>query len=102
MLSGLSRRTGQQAASFSLARVAPLPRRQRGAMLGEVRGSGAAMTTLEAIRGERQRLVAVAARHGARNLRVFGSVARGEADEASDLDLLTDIYQQTLVRLLAQ
>ena len=32
----------------------------------------------------------IAARHGARNVRVFGSVARGEADSKSDLDLLVE------------
>lgn len=35
-------------------------------------------------------LRAAAARHGARNVRVFGSVARGTATEGSDLDLLVD------------
>ena len=33
----------------------------------------------------------VAAKHGARNIRVFGSFARGEATERSDLDLLVDV-----------
>lgn len=32
----------------------------------------------------------IAARHGLSNVRVFGSVARGTADERSDLDLLVD------------
>ena len=32
----------------------------------------------------------IAARHGAFNVRIFGSVARGEADRDSDLDLLVD------------
>ncbi len=32
----------------------------------------------------------VAARHGARNVRLFGSVARGEAGEKSDIDLLVE------------
>ena len=32
----------------------------------------------------------IAAQHGAFNVRVFGSVARGEADQNSDLDLLVD------------
>jgi len=32
----------------------------------------------------------IAARHGARNVRIFGSVARGEADSKSDLDLLVE------------
>lgn len=36
-------------------------------------------------------LVETAARYGARNVRVFGSVARGTATERSDLDLLVDM-----------
>jgi predicted nucleotidyltransferase len=32
----------------------------------------------------------IAARHGARNVRVFGSQARGEPGPASDIDLLVD------------
>jgi predicted nucleotidyltransferase len=35
-------------------------------------------------------ILALAARHGARNVRVFGSVARGEADATSDIDFLVD------------
>lgn len=35
-------------------------------------------------------MLKLATEHGARNLRVFGSVARGEANENSDLDLLVD------------
>jgi uncharacterized protein len=38
----------------------------------------------------RDRILEVAARHRARNVRVFGSVARGEADSRSDIDLLVD------------
>ena len=34
---------------------------------------------------------ASAKRHGVRNVRVFGSVAGGEADDQSDLDLLVDV-----------
>lgn len=49
------------------------------------------MMTLETVRGKRGRLLDLAARHGACNLRVFGSLARGEADAASDLDLLVDL-----------
>ncbi|WP_317619187.1 nucleotidyltransferase family protein [Laspinema olomoucense] len=33
---------------------------------------------------------AIAAKHGAFNVRVFGSVARDEADQNSDLDLIVD------------
>ena len=32
----------------------------------------------------------IAARHGARNVRVFGSVARGDATSESDIDLLVE------------
>jgi predicted nucleotidyltransferase len=47
------------------------------------------MLTLGTLREERSEAIRlVAARHGARDLRVFGSVARGEANENSDLDLL--------------
>lgn len=37
-----------------------------------------------------ERLLEAAARHGACNVRVFGSVARGDATEDSDLDLLVE------------
>ncbi|MBM3774666.1 MAG: nucleotidyltransferase family protein, partial [Acidobacteria bacterium] len=39
---------------------------------------------------KRDAILRLAERHGARNLQVFGSVARGEANESSDLDLLVD------------
>ncbi len=39
----------------------------------------------------RQRILDAAARHGARNLRVFGSAARGDDRDGSDLDLLVDL-----------
>jgi hypothetical protein len=39
---------------------------------------------------KRDEILAIAARHGARNLRVFGSRARGEAEPQSDVDLLVD------------
>lgn len=35
----------------------------------------------------------IAAAHGARNVRVFGSVPRGEASGDSDLDLLVDMAE---------
>jgi hypothetical protein len=38
----------------------------------------------------RNQIIEAAARHGARNVRVFGSVARGDAGEDSDVDLLVD------------
>jgi predicted nucleotidyltransferase len=36
-------------------------------------------------------ILAVAARHGATTVRVFGSVARGEDDENSDIDFLVEL-----------
>jgi hypothetical protein len=39
----------------------------------------------------REQIRALAQRHGACNVRVFGSVARGDADAGSDLDLLVDL-----------
>lgn len=38
----------------------------------------------------REEILAVAARHGARTIRVFGSVVRGEETPESDLDLLVE------------
>lgn len=42
-----------------------------------------------------QQILATAARHGARNVRVFGSVARGEAGPESDLDILVEMEPGT-------
>ena len=39
----------------------------------------------------RDEILDLAARHGARNVRVFGSLARGEGREGSDLDLLVTL-----------
>ncbi len=41
--------------------------------------------------GRRDEILRVADRHGARNVRVFGSVARGDADERSDVDFLVEM-----------
>jgi uncharacterized protein len=40
------------------------------------------------LQDKRQEILALAAKHGAYNVRLFGSVARGEATETSDLDFL--------------
>jgi predicted nucleotidyltransferase len=52
------------------------------------------MTLQNLIKTKRDEIIAIAAEHGAYNVRVFGSVARGEATEKSDLDLLVD-YDST-------
>ena len=47
------------------------------------------MVSLDTLRIERrEEILRLAERRGAHNLRIFGSVARGEANENSDLDLL--------------
>ena len=47
------------------------------------------------LREKRDEILRIAEKHGARNVRIFGSVAHGEATEASDLDLLVDTAEQT-------
>jgi uncharacterized protein len=42
------------------------------------------------IQEKREEILRLAARHGARNLRLFGSVARGEAQPGSDVDILIE------------
>ncbi|MGO9122208.1 MAG: nucleotidyltransferase family protein [Desulfomonilaceae bacterium] len=49
------------------------------------------MEVEELLKEKREEILKIAARHGAHNIRVFGSVARGEADESSDIDLLVDM-----------
>lgn len=44
----------------------------------------------ELLRSKRERILAIAEKHGAYNVRVFGSVARGEATKDSDIDFLVD------------
>jgi hypothetical protein len=39
---------------------------------------------------KREEILKIAAKHGARNVRIFGSVARCEADSKSDLDILVE------------
>lgn len=43
------------------------------------------------LRDRRDEIVEAAARRGVRNVRVFGSVARGEDDSESDVDQLVDL-----------
>ena len=42
----------------------------------------------ELLKQKREEILRIAAKHGARNVRVFGSVARADADEESDVDFL--------------
>ncbi|NJL40711.1 MAG: nucleotidyltransferase family protein [Leptolyngbyaceae cyanobacterium RM2_2_4] len=47
----------------------------------------------ELLKEKREEILAIAAKHGAYNVRVFGSVARGEATDKSDVDFLVEIEQ---------
>lgn len=49
------------------------------------------MTIAEVVESKREEVLAAARRHGATNVRIFGSVARGDADECSDIDILVDL-----------
>ncbi|WP_299287574.1 nucleotidyltransferase family protein [Thermoflexus sp.] len=49
------------------------------------------MTLEELLKAKREEILEVCARYGARQVRVFGSVARGEADEQSDIDFLVEL-----------
>lgn len=51
----------------------------------------ASLQLREAISANLVQVYAVLERYGARNPRVFGSVARGDATSASDVDLLVDL-----------
>lgn len=49
------------------------------------------MNARELLESNRDRILNIAATHGAFNIRVFGSVARGQDDSASDIDFLVDM-----------
>jgi len=53
------------------------------------------MTLDEILGDKRAEVQRIAAKHGAHNVRVFGSTARGEAGPDSDLDLLVDVGSTT-------
>jgi uncharacterized protein len=49
------------------------------------------MSLDELLHTKREDILSIAARYGAYNVRIFGSVTRGEADEQSDIDLLVNM-----------
>lgn len=48
------------------------------------------MTVAELLNANREQVISLAKEHGARNVRIFGSVARGDDREDSDVDFLVD------------
>jgi hypothetical protein len=49
------------------------------------------MTIRELLSAKRDEILSLAAKHGAFNVRVFGSVARGEERSDSDIDFLVEM-----------
>ncbi len=49
------------------------------------------MNINDLLKGKRDEILHIAARHGAYNVRVFGSAARGEAGPESDVDFLVEV-----------
>jgi predicted nucleotidyltransferase len=57
---------------------------------------------INGLRAHRPKILELATRHGARNVRVFGSMARGDATPASDVDFLVDVEPgRTLLDVIA-
>lgn len=54
-----------------------------------------AVSPNELLKSKRREILAIAERHGATNVRVFGSAAHGKAREDSDLDFLVDAGPST-------
>jgi uncharacterized protein len=58
-------------------------------------GKGETMMFEQLLHEKRDDIKRIAAKHGAYNIRVFGSIARGEAGPGSDVDLLIDVGPNT-------
>jgi predicted nucleotidyltransferase len=58
--------------------------------------------TIETLQAHRRTIIDLATSHGARNVRVFGSTARGDSRPSSDIDLLVEIEPgRTLLDVIA-
>ena len=53
------------------------------------------MAAVDPLKSRREAILQIARRHGVGRIRVFGSYARGDVREGSDLDLLIDIEGPT-------
>jgi predicted nucleotidyltransferase len=47
--------------------------------------------SLKLLKNKRKDILRIASKYGARNVRIFGSLARGEEREDSDIDFLVDL-----------
>ncbi|MCX6644804.1 MAG: nucleotidyltransferase family protein [bacterium] len=57
---------------------------------------------LDILKQHREKIIAIAAKYGVKNIRVFGSVVRGESDELSDVDFLVSLDRGvTLMKMSA-
>jgi predicted nucleotidyltransferase len=60
------------------------------------------MKVSQTLSNKRDEILRIAGAHGARNLRLFGSISRGEANEKSDIDLLINLEPgRTLLDIIA-
>jgi len=48
------------------------------------------MNIQKILKKKREEILKICGKYGAYNVRIFGSVARGEADELSDIDILVE------------
>lgn len=53
------------------------------------------MTRQQLVSANRDEILKLARRHGATNVRLFGSVSRGQDNEASDVDVLVEAGPET-------
>ena len=53
------------------------------------------MNTRQLLQDKRDEISAVASKHGAYNVRIFGSVVHGEDGPDSDIDFLIDVGETT-------
>ena len=53
------------------------------------------MDIRQLVESKREDILRIAAEHGARNVRIFGSVARGDVGEDSDVDFLVEFKPGT-------
>lgn len=60
------------------------------------------MTVSNTIKGRREEILDLARKYGAKNIRVFGSMARGEQGPESDLDIIVEMEKgRSLLDIIA-